>query len=68
MPPRSIFRSVISFGLVSIRSKFSSHHVKVSALQSASCKDNSRIQEKIYCIAEDKVIDRSELVHVRFRF
>jgi DNA end-binding protein Ku len=26
-------------------------------------KDNSRIQEKIYCIAEDKVVDRSELVH-----
>jgi DNA end-binding protein Ku len=26
-------------------------------------KDNSRIQEKIYRVAEDKVIDRSELVH-----
>jgi DNA end-binding protein Ku len=26
-------------------------------------KDDSRIEEKIYCIAEDKLIDRKELVH-----
>jgi DNA end-binding protein Ku len=26
-------------------------------------KDDSRIQEKIYCVAEEKLIDRSELVH-----
>jgi DNA end-binding protein Ku len=26
-------------------------------------KDDSRIQEKIYCLAENKAVDRSELVH-----
>ena len=25
--------------------------------------NNSRIQEKIYCVSEEKLIDRSELVH-----
>ena len=64
MPSRAISRSSISFGLVSnpveVFSAIASKSVHFNLLHA---KDNSRIQEKIYCIAEDKVIDQSELVH-----
>jgi DNA end-binding protein Ku len=62
--PRAILRSSISFGLVSIPVELfpatSSKSVHFNLLHA---KDNSRIQEKIYCLAEDKRIDRNELVH-----
>jgi DNA end-binding protein Ku len=64
MPSRAISRSTISFGLVSIPVEVfpvtASKSVHFNLLHA---KDDSRIQEKIYCVSEDKVIDRSELVH-----
>jgi DNA end-binding protein Ku len=64
MPSRAISRSSISFGLVSIPVEvFSAIAAKSVHFNLLHAKDNSRIQEKIYCIAEDKVIDQSELVH-----
>jgi DNA end-binding protein Ku len=64
MPSRAISRSTISFGLVSIPVEVypatASKSVHFNLLHA---KDDSRIQEKIYCVAEEKVIDRSELVH-----
>ena len=64
MPSRAISRSSISFGLVSIPVEvFPATASKSVHFNLLHAKDNSRIQEKIYCIAEDKVIDRSELVH-----
>jgi DNA end-binding protein Ku len=64
MPSRAISRSSISFGLVSIPVEvFPATASKSVHFNLLHAKDNSRIQEKIYCISEDKVIDRSELVH-----
>lgn len=65
MPPRAILRSSISFGLVSIPVElFAATESKaVVHFNLLHAKDNSRIQEKIYCVAENKQIDRSELVH-----
>jgi DNA end-binding protein Ku len=64
MPSRAISRSSISFGLVSIPVEvFPATASKSIHFNLIHAKDNSRIQEKIYCIAEDNVIDRSELVH-----
>ena len=64
MPSRAISRSSISFGLVSIPVEvFPATASKSAHFNLLHAKDNSRIQEKIYCIAEDKIIDRSELVH-----
>jgi DNA end-binding protein Ku len=64
MAPRGISRSIISFGLVSIPVELfpviSSKSVHFNLLHS---KDDSKIREKIYCIAEDKIVDRKELVH-----
>jgi DNA end-binding protein Ku len=64
MAPRAVLHSSISFGLVSIPVEL------YPAIQSKAVhfnllheKDNSRIQEKIYCVAEGKQIDRKELVH-----
>lgn len=62
--PRAILRSSISFGLVSIPVEvFPATSSKSVHFNLLHAKDNSRIQEKIYCLAEDKRIDRSELVH-----
>jgi DNA end-binding protein Ku len=62
--PRPLSRSTISFGLVSIPvelfSATSSRSIHFNLLHA---KDNSRIREKIVCIAENKEVDRSELVH-----
>lgn len=64
MPSRAISRSTISFGLVSIPVEVypatASKSVHFNLLHA---KDDSRIQEKIYCVAEEKLIDRRELVH-----
>jgi DNA end-binding protein Ku len=64
MLSRAIARSSISFGLVSIPVElFPASASKAVHFNLLHAKDNSRIQEKISCIAEDKIIDRSELVH-----
>ena len=63
MPSRAISRSSISFGLVSIPVElFPATASKSVHFNLLHAKYSSRIQEKIYCVAEDKVIDRSELV------
>ena len=64
MPSRAISRSSISFGLVSIPVEvFPAAASKSVHFNLLHAKDNSRIQEKIYCVSEEKLIDRSELVH-----
>lgn len=64
MPSRAISRSSISFGLVSIPVEvFPATASKSVHFNLLHAKDNSRIQEKIYCATEEKPIDRSELVH-----
>jgi DNA end-binding protein Ku len=64
MPIRAISRSSISFGLVSIPVElFPATATKSIHFNLLHAKDDSRIEEKIYCIAEDKLIDRKELVH-----
>src|ERR1700685_529314 len=64
MPIRAIARSSISFGLVSIPVElFPATASKSIHFNLLHAKDDSRIEEKIYCIAEDKLIDRKELVH-----
>jgi DNA end-binding protein Ku len=64
MPTRAISRSSISFGLVSIPVElFPAIASKSVHFNLLHAKDNSRIQEKIYCVSENKAIDRSELVH-----
>jgi DNA end-binding protein Ku len=64
MPYRPISHSTISFGLVSIPVEiFPATAPKSIHFNLLHAKDNSRIQERIFCIAEDKQIDRSELVH-----
>lgn len=63
MPPRSISTASLTFGLVSIPIRLfpatSSKSIRFNLLHA---KDKSRIQEKIYCPVEEKIIDRSELV------
>ena len=64
MPSRAISRSSISFGLVSIPVEvFPATTSKSVHFNLLHAKDNSRIQERIYCVSENKAIDRSELVH-----
>lgn len=64
MGGRGILRSSISLGLVSIPVELhpttQSKAVHFNLLHE---KDDSRIPEKIYCVAEGKQIDQSELVH-----
>jgi DNA end-binding protein Ku len=63
MPPRPISAGMISFGLVSIPVRlFTATSPKSVSFHLLHAKDNSRIQQKIYCPADDKIIDRSELV------
>jgi DNA end-binding protein Ku len=63
MPSRAISRSTISFGLVSIPVELFPATVSKSVhFNLLHAKDNSRIQEKIFCVAEGKQIDRDELV------
>jgi DNA end-binding protein Ku len=63
MAARSISTASLTFGLVSIPVRLfpatSSKSIRFNLLHA---KDMSRIQEKIFCPVEDKIIDRSELV------
>ena len=64
MARRAILRSNISFGLVSIPVElYSATHSDAVHFNLLHAKDNSRIQERIYCVREGKQVDRSELVH-----
>src|SRR5499427_9969391 len=63
MPPRSIATASITFGLVSIPVRlFPATSSKAISFNLLHAKDNSRIQQKIYCPVDDAIIDRSELV------
>src|ERR1700732_4057614 len=64
MPSRAISRSSISFGLVSIPVEvFPATASKSVHFNLLHAKDNSRIKEQIYCVAENKPSDRNELIH-----
>jgi DNA end-binding protein Ku len=63
MASRPIANGNISFGLVSIPVKlFSATRSKSVSFNLLHGKDQSRIQQKIYCPVDDAIIDRSELV------
>lgn len=63
MPARSISTASLTFGLVSIPVRlFPATSSKSVSFHLLHAKDQSRIQQKIYCPREDKIIDRSELV------
>src|SRR6201988_1653337 len=63
MAPRSIASASITFGLVSIPVRlFPATTSKSVSFNLLHAKDNSRIQQKIYCPVDDKIVDRSELV------
>ena len=63
MPPRSIATASITFGLVSIPVRlFPATSSKAIHFNLLHGKDNSRIQQKIYCPVDDAIVDRSELV------
>jgi DNA end-binding protein Ku len=63
MASRPIGNGNISFGLVSIPVKlFSATRSRSISFHLLHGKDQSRIQQKIYCPVENAVIDRSELV------
>ena len=63
MPARSISAASLTFGLVSIPVRlFPATSSKSVTFHLLHAKDLSRIQQKIYCPKEDKIIDRSELV------
>src|SRR5277367_6800512 len=63
MPARSIANGNISFGLVSIPVRlFSATSSKSVNFNLLHAKDNSRIQQKIYCPVDDAIVERSELV------
>jgi DNA end-binding protein Ku len=55
MPSRAIARSSISFGLVSIPVEvFPATASKSVHFNLLHAKDNSRIEERIYCVSENK--------------
>lgn len=63
MASRPIGTGNISFGLVSIPVKlFSATRSRAVNFNLLHAKDQSRIQQKIYCPVDDAIIDRSELV------
>lgn len=63
MPARSISSASLTFGLVSIPVRlFPATSSKSVAFHLLHAADMSRIQQKIYCPKEDKIVDRSELV------
>jgi DNA end-binding protein Ku len=63
MPGRPIANGSISFGLVSIPVKlFTATRSKSVSFKLIHGKDNSRIQQKIYCPVDNAIIDRNELV------
>jgi DNA end-binding protein Ku len=63
MPARSISTASLTFGLVSIPVRlFPATSSKSVSFHLLHAPDMSRIQQKIYCPKEDKIVDRSELV------
>lgn len=63
MAARPIANGTISFGLVSIPVRlFSATSSKSVSFNLLHAKDQSRIQQKIYCPKDDAIVDRSELV------
>ena len=63
MPPRSMATASITFGLVSIPVRlFPATSSKAISFNLLHAKDNSRIQQKIYCPVDDAIVDRGELV------
>ena len=63
MAARPVSNGTISFGLVSIPVRlFSATVSRQISFNLLHSKDGSRIQQKIYCPVDDKIIDRSELV------
>ncbi|HUA33290.1 MAG TPA: Ku protein [Candidatus Binataceae bacterium] len=63
MAARPIATGSISFGLVSIPVKlFTATRSKSVSFKLLHGKDQSRIQQKIYCPVDDAIVDRSELV------
>jgi len=63
MPARPISAGIISFGLVSISVRlFTATSPKSVSFHLLHNKDKSRIQQKIYCPVDDKIIERDELV------
>jgi len=63
MAPRSIATASITFGLVSIPVRlFPATSPKSVSFNLLHAKDNSRIQQKIYCPVDDALVERSELV------
>lgn len=63
MASRPVGNGNISFGLVSIPVQlFSATRSKSVSFNLLHAKDQSRIQQKIYCPVDDAIIDRSELV------
>ena len=63
MASRPVGNGNISFGLVSIPVRlFPATRSKSVSFNLLHAKDQSRIQQKIFCPVEDAIIDRSELV------
>jgi DNA end-binding protein Ku len=63
MAARPLSNGNISFGLVSIPVKlYSATRSKSVSFNLLHGKDNSRIQQKIYCPVDDAIVDRAELV------
>ncbi|HEY2107313.1 MAG TPA: Ku protein [Candidatus Binataceae bacterium] len=63
MPARPVAAGMISFGLVSIPVRlFTATSPKSVSFNLLHEKDKSRIQQKIYCPVDDKIVDRGELV------
>lgn len=63
MAARPVAAGSISFGLVSIPVKlFTATRPKSVSFNLLHAKDKSRIQQRIYCPVDDKIIDRSELI------
>ena len=63
MASRPVGNGNISFGLVSIPVRlFPATRSKAVSFNLLHAKDNSRIQQKIFCPVDNAIIDRSELV------
>jgi DNA end-binding protein Ku len=63
MASRPVGSGNISFGLVSIPVKlFSATRARSVSFHLLHAKDQSRIQQKIYCPVDDAIVERSELV------
>lgn len=62
MAPRSIWNGTVAFGLVKVPIKlFSAIEQNEIAFREIHTKDNSRLQHRLVCRAEDEVVERSEV-------